>query len=137
MNIFIRKLLVLGSTTLLSLSASAFANDNVNKNEQSLFSQIEQLDTELFDAFSRCDDPAQFSRFSAMLSPDLEFYHDKDGVSNREVMLSNTKKNACGKYSRQLVKGSLRVFPIGEFGAMEIGVHQFCSIETGKCPGAG
>ena len=33
---------------------------------------------------------------------------------------------------RELVKGSLEVYPIPGYGAMEIGAHTFCHIENGK-----
>ncbi len=33
---------------------------------------------------------------------------------------------------RELVPGSLEVYPIKDFGAIEIGAHTFCHIENGK-----
>lgn len=36
------------------------------------------------------------------------------------------------KLTRLLVKGSLEVHPIKDFGAIEIGIHQFRHIENGK-----
>lgn len=99
--------------------------------------QIKSLDTALFDAFNRCDDPSQLKRFNDLLADDLEFYHDKDGKSNKKKMLTNTQKNVCGKYRRELVENTLRIFPIGEGGAMEIGVHRFCTVADGVCQGQG
>jgi len=50
-------------------------------------------------------------------------------------MLANTKNFVCGKYRRELVAGSLKVFPIEGFGAIEQGVHRFCQIGSGNCEG--
>ena len=36
------------------------------------------------------------------------------------------------KLTRELVKGSLEVYPIKNYGAIEIGEHQFKHIENGK-----
>lgn len=35
------------------------------------------------------------------------------------------KKNICGKVTRELVRGTLEVYPIANYGALEIGVHRF------------
>jgi hypothetical protein len=35
------------------------------------------------------------------------------------------RKNICGKVTRELVKGSIEVYPIKDYGAVEIGLHKF------------
>ena len=50
-------------------------------------------------------------------------------------MLANTSRNACGKFTRELVPGSLAVFPIKDFGAIEQGSHRFCQTDASKCEG--
>ncbi|MFT5674665.1 MAG: hypothetical protein ACI808_000588 [Paraglaciecola sp.] len=50
-------------------------------------------------------------------------------------MISNTKKNACGNYTRKLVTDSLKIHQIKEFGAITEGVHIFCQSKTQKCEG--
>jgi len=37
-------------------------------------------------------------------------------------MIANTEKNVCGKFRRELVLGSLEVFQVKDFGAIERGV---------------
>lgn len=96
------------------------------------------LDTQLFDSFNRCADPAQFARHAALFDEKVEFYHDVGGVTwTRERMLENTRRNVCGKLRRELVAGSLRVYPLPGFGAMEIGEHRFCAPDGGACHGRG
>jgi hypothetical protein len=51
-------------------------------------------------------------------------------------MLANTRKFVCGNFSRELVPGSLRVYPIKDSGAIAQGTHRFCQFETGLCDGA-
>lgn len=96
------------------------------------------LDAQLFDSFNRCADPAQLARHAALFDEKVEFYHDRGGVTwSRERMLENTRRNVCGKIRRELVQGSLRVYPLPDFGAMEIGEHRFCAPDGGACQGRG
>ncbi len=87
-----------------------------------LFQTIRLLDTQLFDAYNRCD----LEKLGSLLADDLEFYHDKTGLSRgRQALLEGVKNNICGKVTRELVPGSLEVYPIANYGAVEIGVHRF------------
>lgn len=106
--------------------------------EASLFDTVAGLDRQMFDSFNQCDDPAQFERHRALFDSKVEFYHDLGGVTwDREQMLANVRKNVCGKFRRELVPGTLRVYPIKDFGAMEIGEHRFCSSGGKTCEGRG
>ncbi len=87
-----------------------------------LFSTIQTLDTKFFDAYNRCD----LETVSSMVADDLEFYHDNTGFSpGRQSLLDGLKNNICGKVTRELVPGTLEVYPIAKYGAVEIGVHRF------------
>lgn len=101
-----------------------------------LFDTISELDTRVFRAFNSCSSLEQFEIYGSYFSPDVEFYHDNGGVTwTREAMLSNTKKNVCGKFQRELVPGSLKVFPIKDFGAISEGEHRFCQFGKSHCDG--
>ena len=90
--------------------------------DPALFKTIQALDTKLFDAYNHCDLPA----FSSLVADDIEFYHDKTGLSvGRQALVDAIKNNICGKVTRELVPGSLEVYPIAGYGAVEIGVHRF------------
>ena len=102
-----------------------------------LFDKIAALDAEVFDAFNACAVPGQLQKHAEYFSEAVEFYHDTGGVTwNRKDMLANTEKYACGNYRRELVSGSLRVYPIRDFGAVAQGVHRFCQFKSGACEGA-
>ena len=51
-------------------------------------------------------------------------------------MLATTEKYVCGNFRRELVPGSLRVYPIKNFGAISQGVHRFCQFKSDACEGA-
>jgi hypothetical protein len=87
-----------------------------------LFNTIQSLDTQLFDAYNHCD----LEKFGSFLADDLEFYHDKTGLSRgRATLVEGIKNNICGKVTRELVPGTLEVYPVANYGAVEIGVHRF------------
>lgn len=101
-----------------------------------LFETVSALDTAAFESFNKCSAPEQLQRHAGYFAPDVEFYHDTGGVTwSREQMLANTEKFVCGKFRRELVPGSLKVFPIKDFGAIAQGEHRFCQFKTGDCEG--
>jgi hypothetical protein len=56
----------------------------------------------------------------------VEFYHDQGGVTlGRQNLTDSIKKNICGKVTRELVPGTLRVYYMKGYGAVEMGVHRF------------
>ena len=95
-----------------------------------LTTTITALDSAIFGAYNRCD----LDAFASYIAPDVEFYHDKGGLTRGRAQLVESVKNAiCGKLRRELVPGSLEVYPIKDFGAVEIGTHRFCDLATGRC----
>ncbi len=93
-----------------------------NAKSGTLFETIASLDSQLFAAYNRCD----LKVLGAMVSDDLEFYHDQTGLSvGRDLFLTAIKQNVCGKVERMLVPGSLEVYPLKGYGAVEMGVHRF------------
>tara|TARA_R110002050_G_scaffold206492_5_gene342484 strand:+ start:1935 stop:2423 length:489 start_codon:yes stop_codon:yes gene_type:complete len=122
----------------LSLFLFIFLSMPSLANEASLEDRMKVLDTELFESFNNCQSPEELEKHASYFSPDVEFYHDNSGVTwDRKSMISNTKKNACGNYTRKLVAGSFKAYPINKFGAITEGVHIFCETKTKtkKCEG--
>jgi hypothetical protein len=90
--------------------------------QSQLFTTVAALDTKLFDAYNHCD----LATMSSLVAEDLEFYHDKTGLSvGRQTFIDAIKNNICGKTQRTLVPGTLEVYPLANYGAVEIGVHRF------------
>lgn len=83
---------------------------------------IAEADAAVFGASNRCD----LDTFGSYFTDDPEFYHDKDGLSvGKADLIQKTKDKICGKMIRELVPGSLKVFPLPGFGALEMGTHRF------------
>lgn len=103
---------------------------NAQSAKDSLYNEITQMDSILFNAFNTRD----VEMFNSLFTHDLEFYHDKGGLTNYEHTIGFMKEVAQNNNGlrRDLVKGSLEVYPIPGYGAMEIGAHTFCHLEKGK-----
>lgn len=99
---------------------------------KALYEEILLQDSILFAAFNAHDSRKLMEHFTE----DLEFYHDKSGLSD----FTQTGKDFAQLFSqnettglrRELVSGSMEVYPIGEYGAVETCLHRFCHEENGK-----
>jgi hypothetical protein len=61
-----------------------------------------------------------------LISEDLEFYHDQGGLmTSKKALIDALKRNICGKVTRELQAGSIEVYPIPGYGAVEMGLHRF------------
>lgn len=90
--------------------------------DQALYDQIVAMDKTFFDAYNNCD----LDKQATIYADDIEFYHDLGGLStSKQDILEGTKKNICGKVTRELVAGTIEVYPIKNYGAVEIGYHKF------------
>ncbi len=117
-NIY-KRIAMFGLASALVLGISAQAQLPVS---DPLYQTISGLDTAIFSAYNHCD----LDKMGSMVAEDLEFYHDQTGLSvGRQSLIDGVKNNICGKVQRELVAGSLEVYPIKGYGAVEIGVHRF------------
>ena len=92
--------------------------------DKALFDKIVELDSLFFGAYNTCD--VNLQTYASFFSEDIEFYHDKGGVmTSKADIVEATRKNVCGRVTRQLVAGSLEVYPIANYGAVQIGYHTF------------
>jgi hypothetical protein len=112
----------------LSLSCSSDKQEAVNDIkiykpiDIALQHKIEELDSIFFTAYNTCD----LNQQSELISEDIEFFHDKGGLStSKSDIMEAMKNNICGKVTRELVKGSIEVYPIHNYGAVQIGYHKF------------
>lgn len=116
-------------TTLILVSCSSKKNTyrltkNYVPDDVTLYKTIVKMDSAFFDAYNNCD--KDLNKYSAFYAENIEFYHDKGGFMNsKQEIVEGTKKYVCGKVTRELVKGSIEVYPINNYGAIEMGLHQF------------
>jgi len=98
--------------------------------QSSLYKEIAKRDSALSKAFNAHDLNALMSSFSE----DLEFYHDAGGLQSytqvRDGFGALFSKN--DGIRREVVAGTLDVYPIRGYGAIEVGAHQFCHAENGR-----
>ncbi len=97
---------------------------NYKPDNQKLYDTIVKLDSIFFEAYNTCS--LNLEKYGSFFSDNIEFYHDQGGLmTSKQDIIAATQKNICGKVTRELVKGSLEVYPIKDFGAIEIGLHKF------------
>ncbi|MCC3158246.1 nuclear transport factor 2 family protein [Hymenobacter sp. 15J16-1T3B] len=100
--------------------------------DAALYRAIAQQDSLLFVAFNRHDLDAMQPYFAE----DLEFFHDKGGLSNFAQTMQGFRRlfeqNRSTGLRRVLVPGTLEVYPIKGYGAVETYQHRFCHQENGK-----
>lgn len=97
---------------------------------------IKERDSLFWQAYNQCDTSA----FSKYFSTDIEFYHDKGGLSKGlDTLVSSFQANICSrdyKLRRELVPGSLKIFPLKNqkelYGIILSGEHLFYIQEKGK-----
>jgi ketosteroid isomerase-like protein len=111
-------------TVLFVSSAGAQIAPPLDKiqNQEELDKAGAALDAALFDSYNKCD----LQKFESFFVDDVEFYHDQGGVTRGKAALTESvKENICGKVTRELVPGSLKVFHMKGYGMLETGVHRF------------
>ena len=124
----LRKLLLMVCLAIASTAQMSAQSPPAPLSSGELFQKIASLDSALFGAFNECD----IERFPTFFSDDIEFYHDRSGLAtSTESIVESVKANICGKVRRELVVGSLEVYPIPGYGAMEAGAHRFYQRQPG------
>ncbi|MCB0463619.1 MAG: nuclear transport factor 2 family protein [Flavobacteriaceae bacterium] len=128
MNKVIIPLVLIVIAAVLSLSCNSEKKEALDEIKSykpidiALQNKIEELDSLFFTAYNTCDLDQQ----SELISEDIEFFHDKGGLStSKSDIMEAMKNNICGKVTRELIKGSIEVYPIHNYGAVQIGYHKF------------
>lgn len=122
---------ILVVSLLVGLISNSFSQEKkVALTPKALYQEISQMDSVMFHAFNNQD----FKTFKNLFTQDLEWFQDNDGLVPYETVFKNFENTFKKEYklTRELVKGSLEVHPIKNYGAIEIGEHQFKHIENGK-----
>lgn len=122
---------ILFTLALLFIQSIVTAQEKkVAPTSNELYREIEKMDEIMFNAFNEKD----FEKFKSLFTNDLEWFQDNGGLLNYEKVFtnfSNMFKNE-NRLTRKLVKGTLEVHPIKDYGAIETGTHEFRHMENGK-----
>ncbi len=130
--ISLRSLMLLLTLPLLTNWAGA-QSKNDSPPSKELYNRIASLDAALFEAYNTCN----IDKIGTFFTEDLEFYHEKGGLTlTRNGSLEIMRKNLCGdsnnKVRRELVQGSLEVYSINNYGAVQTGEHRFYLTQKGQ-----
>jgi hypothetical protein len=115
----------------LLFSDNVFAQEKkVAPTSKDLFNEIATMDSIMFEAFNT----QNMEKFRSLFTEDLEWYQDNGGLILYKTVFQNFENTFKRDYklTRQLLKETLEVHPIKDYGAIEIGAHQFRHIENGK-----
>lgn len=95
-----------------------------------LYRELVTMDSLLFRAFNTRDLDGMKKYFST----DLEVYQDNTGFRSYGETMASFKELFTKDYvlTRELVQGSMEVYPIQDFGAIQTGLHVFSHMEDGK-----
>jgi CubicO group peptidase (beta-lactamase class C family) len=115
---------------IIAITFSTNSKAQVDK-KSDLYKTILSKDSLLFNVgFNTCD----IKQFEILLSDDLKFYHDKDGISDKTKFIFDLKNGLCKspetrQVKRFLVKESTGIFPLYKdgvlYGAVHNGEHLF------------
>lgn len=127
-----------GLCLFISLLIMILGSDNLyaQSKNQNLSSIILERDSVFWTAYNQCDIPGMRNLFT----DDLEFYHDRGGITRGlENLMAVTKNNLCSnqnfKLRREGLKRTYQVFPMTSnnavYGAILSGEHLFYIVENG------
>ena len=97
---------------------------------QHLYDEVKRLDAVLSEAFNKHD----VNKLKSLFAEDLEFYQDNEGLVRYEQTVRDFESMFAqgNNMTRELVGNTLEVYPVKDYGAIEIGAHRFCHVENGK-----
>jgi hypothetical protein len=122
-NNYFAAIALLTATLIAANSAKAQTNGP-------LYNEIAELDSLQFGAFNARNLDQLMNYFDGS----LELYQDNTGVRNYD----QTKQAFGGLFkmnyvlTRKLIPGSMEVYPIKDYGAIETGQHTFSHVENGQ-----
>jgi hypothetical protein len=102
-----------------------------------LTSLISEKDSLFWKSYNSCD----LVSFRTFFTDDIEFYHDKGGITlGIEALTSTMSQNLCGKpgfkLRRAVVPGTVKIYPLEKngtiYGAVISGDHDFFVTENAK-----
>lgn len=123
----------------ISLFLLLYNSVSAQATKQNLSKTILYHDSVFWHAYNNCD----IKNMEKYFTDDLEFYHDKGGLSKGKIQtIETTKKNLCSnnnfRLKREVVPGSTEVFPLSKndtiYGAIFSGEHVFYVIENNNPP---
>lgn len=119
-------IVVLGAFALGACQHALPSRAALPKVQPSLDAQIRAMDDSLTARFNAHNADALMSLFTS----DVEFYHDVQGLQDYKAVSAGFHGLfASGSDIRRERVGTLEVYPLRDYGAIEVGEHRFCHTE--------
>ncbi len=134
-----QKILILAFATITFLFVTTYGQQQnkmksnktvADTNQLKFYNEIYKQDSSFFNAFNTCDTIT----YKHFLSDNFEFYHDLGGLHYLDEEMKSMQE-MCDRNShirRELIKNTLEVYKLGDYGALEIGVHNFYHTNPGQ-----
>ena len=130
-----KNLIYLSTLLMLSIACSQEEKDTTiqaqlaaQEQPSELFKTIAKMDSLYFSAQNACD----LEKYASYLSEDFEFFHDKGGFTSSKENEMSDMAIFCGEEQRrrqplrrELTKGTLQVYPMDNYGALQFCDHVF------------
>lgn len=125
-------LVVMGSVTvvLVAIERGRIVSPAMQTDPAALATEIQKQDAAFFGAFNA----HELGPMMAFFANDVEFYHDKDGLLSFDQIRAGFQTMFARNdgIRRDLLPGTIRIYPVPNYGAIETGTHKFCHVERGK-----
>jgi hypothetical protein len=100
---------------------------------KTLTQTVLHMDSLFWQAYNTCD----VDKMATFFTDDMEFYHDKGGLTTPlSKLVTSMKTGLCGREDwrlrREAVEGTVKVFPMDNYGAILSGDHVFYVLEKDK-----
>jgi hypothetical protein len=115
---------------LLSIQSAIGQQTAYEPKDPKLYKTIMHMDSVMFDAFNSHN----LEVMKTLFATNLEFYHDKGGLADYSSTINSFKSvfASTPDLRRELVPGTMEVYPIPGYGAVEMGIHRFIHVENGQ-----
>jgi uncharacterized protein DUF4440 len=119
---------------ILTITSFQFAAAKTDPTSGALYNEIAHMDSVLFDAFNS----RNLDKMMQCFDSGIELYQDNTGVRNYKETEAAFGELFKKDYvlTRKPVPGSIEVYPIKDYGAIETGRHTFSHVENGKTEAA-
>lgn len=118
--------------SLVCTSAQAQSNGQP-EDPKVIINSILHFDSLFWDAYNACD----VDKMATFFTDDMEFYHDKGGFTRtKDAFIASVRTGMCGnpnwRLRRDPIEGTVKAFPLNNYGGLISGEHVFYINETGK-----
>jgi hypothetical protein len=114
---------------LSMLSAIAQAEDITSS---AVRREILAQDARISDGYNHC----RIQTLKALFANNAELYFADRGVARQLFRYTDTlRRTFCGKYRREAPAADQRIYPLPDYGAIQVGTQSFCAVDSQPCRG--